>query len=485
MTDHLHSGSLGASVFAINRRVILAVLFVFVLTASLCLLGTLTRPIGFLAGFWPANAVTAAIFLRYPSLFTPLNWATAVVGFVVADLASGNDIVTALALTGSNFAGILIASFLLRHWGSQVTDLSGGMSIVAIFFASVLAAGVTSIIGSYVSATMFGVPYSDAFMFWFSNELTNHATFIPLILAIPTDAGQRLRRLATTMFTRSWTEADYLRLFAFVLLIMLVYGGHLFGGSGAFVFPLPALILVAMLYPMFATVSLVLIYTVWCQAVFFLDMIYKGVSAVGAHDIMSIRFAITLVALGPLTVACMNAAREALRVALDRAATTDDLTGVLNRRAFLALADEALHLERPAGVTTVVLMLDIDHFKSINDRYGHSGGDDALRTFTKVVESNLRNTDLLGRLGGEEFAIIARTGRLRDAEVLADRLREAVKQHPIRTADGNTFTMTVSIGGVARYGRFDLEIDDALHQADAALYKAKHAGRDQVVITSA
>lgn len=460
-------------------------LFVFGLTAALCLLGAATRPLGYLAGFWPANAVTAAIFLRYPSLFTPLNWAAAVVGFLVADLASGNDVITALSLTGSNFAGILTASFLLRRLGSQATDLSGGMSILAIFFAAVLAAGATSIIGSQVSASLFGVPYADAFMFWFSNELTNHATFIPLVLAIPTNARHRLRLMARSTFTMPWTEASYHRLFTFGLLILLGYGSHVFGGAGAFVFPLPALILVAMLYPMFATVSLVLIYTVWCQSVFFLDMIFKGVAAVGAHDIMSIRFGITLVALGPLTVACMNAARESLRIALDRAATTDDLTGALNRRAFLALAQDALHMKRPAGAATVVMMLDIDHFKSINDRYGHAGGDDALRTFTKVVEANLRSTDLLGRFGGEEFAIIARTTRLRDADALADRIREAVKQHPVRTADGSTFTMTVSIGGVARYGSFDLEIDDALHQADAALYKAKHAGRDQVVITAA
>lgn len=484
MTDQIQSERLAPNVLTVNARLTWTMLLVFVLTASLCLLGAATRPVGFLAGFWPANAVTAAIFLRYPSLFTPLNWVAAVVGFVVADLASGNDVVTALALTGSNFAGIMTAALLLRRLGSQATDLSGGMSILAIFFASVLAAGATSVIGSYVSVTMFGVPYSDAFMFWFSNELTNHVTFIPLVLAIPTNVRQRLNQIARNTFTVPWTEASYHRLFAFALLILLGYGSHLFGGSAAFVFPLPALILVAMLYPMFATVGLVLLYTVWSQIVFFLDMIFKGVAAVGAHDIMSIRFGITLVALGPLTVACMNAAREALRIALDRAATTDDLTGVLNRRAFLALADDELHMKRPAGVATVVLMLDIDHFKSINDRFGHSGGDEALRAFTKVVESNLRSTDLFGRLGGEEFAIIARTGRLRDTDVLADRIREAVKHHTIRTAGGSTFTMTVSIGGVARYGRFELEIDDALHQADAALYKAKHAGRDQVVISA-
>ena len=485
MTDPIRSNRVGTSVLTGNAQLIWPMLFVFLLTAPLCLLGTATRPLGFLAGFWPANAVTAAIFLRYPALFTPLNWASAVVAFIVVDLASGNDVVTALSLTASNFAGILIASFLLRHLGSQATDLSGGMSILAIFLAAVLAAGATSIIGSQVSATMFGVPYADAFMFWFSNELTNHVTFIPLVLAIPSNVRGRLRQIAWTTFATPWTEAGYHRLFAFVLLILLGYGSHVFGGPGAFVFPLPALILVAMLYPMFATVGMVLIYTVWCQSVFFLDMILQGVAAVGAEDTMSIRFAITLVALGPLTVACMNAARESLRMALDRAATTDDLTGALNRRAFFALADDALHMKRSAGTATVVMMLDIDHFKSINDRYGHSGGDDALRTFTKIVGSNLRSTDLLGRFGGEEFAIIARTSRLHDAGVLADRIREAVKQHPVQTADGSTFSMTVSIGGVARYGRFDLDIEDALNQADAALYTAKHAGRDQVVISTA
>ncbi|MDB5615654.1 MAG: ycdT 2 [Devosia sp.] len=483
MTEVIRNDSLSAPVMTSIVRLTWTMLIVFLLTASLCLLGAATRPVGFLAGFWPANAVTAAIFLRYPPLFTPLNWVAAVFGFVVADLASGNDMVTALSLTGSNFAGILTASIFLKRLGSQATGLKGGMSILAIFFAAVLAAAATSIMGSHVSALLFGVPYANAFMFCFSNEWTNYVTFIPLVLAFPANFRQLLRRMAQTTFTTPWTEASYQRLFAFVLLILLGYGSHLISGSGAFVFPLPALILMAMLYPVFVTVGLVLLYTVWCQSVFFLDMIYKGVAGVGAEEIMSVRFAITLVALGPLTVACMNAAREALRIALDQAATTDDLTGVLNRRAFFALADDTLHMKHPAGTATVVLMLDIDHFKSINDRFGHSAGDDALKAFTKLVESNLRSTDLLGRLGGEEFAIIARTGRLRDGDILANRIREAVKQHTIRTVEGSMLSM--SIGGVARYGRFDLEIEEALNQADAALYKAKNAGRDQVIITTA
>lgn len=486
MTDQAQNAGTGTDAVSLSyARPAVAALLVLLLAASLCLVGTATRPIGYLAGFWPANAVTAAIFLRYPSLSTPLNWAAAVAGFLLVDLGSGNDIVTALSLTAANFAGILSASFMLKYMGQQVTGLTGGMSILAIFFASVLGAGATSIVGSFASAAFFGVTYTDAFMFWISNELINHATLIPLVLAIPTNAGQRFTAGVTTMFSRPWLEADYHRLMALALLVLLCGLSLFFNGQIAYVFPLPAMILVAMLFPVFATTAVVLLYTVWCQAVFFLEQINQGVSATSAQDIMTIRFAITLLALGPMAVACMNAARDRLRQALDHAAQRDDLTGVLNRRAFLEQASAWFDTKRQAGVTTVVLMLDIDHFKSINDRYGHAGGDDALRTFTKVVTSNLRNTDLLGRLGGEEFAILARTDRLKDAEALANRIREAVKQHPVRLAGGSTFTMTVSIGCVARYGRFELEIEEALHQADTALYQAKHAGRDQVVVAAA
>lgn len=268
-------------------------------------------------------------------------------------------------------------------------------------------------------------------MFWISNELINHATLIPLVLAIPADAARRLRSIVAAVFSASWSEARTHRLFALVLLVLLCCVSLFFNGQTAYVFPLPALILVAMLFPVFTTTVVVLFYAVWCQAVFFLEQINQGVSATSAQDIMTICFAITLLVLGPMAVACINAARDKLRQALDQAAQRDDLTGVLNRRAFLDQAAISFETGRQAGVATVVLMLDIDHFKSINDRYGHAGGDDALRTFAKVVAANLRTTDLLGRLGGEEFAVVARADRLRDAEVLANRIRQAVSLHTV------------------------------------------------------
>lgn len=94
-------------------------LLVLLLTSSLCLVGTATRPTGYLAGFWPANAVTAALFLRFPSLSTPVNWIAAFVGFILVDLASGNEVVVALSLTVANFAGIVGAYFLLRFMGHR------------------------------------------------------------------------------------------------------------------------------------------------------------------------------------------------------------------------------------------------------------------------------------------------------------------------------------------------------------------------------
>ncbi len=159
---------------------------------------------------------------------------------------------------------------------------------------------------------------------------------------------------------------------------------------------------------------------------------------------------------------------------LRRLATIDDLTGVLNRRG---LEQSLCDLEEAARGMTLVL-LDVDHFKRVNDRHGHDCGDEVLKRVAAVVAANLRGSDVFGRWGGEEFLIACQGTRIRDAARLAEKLRERVRQCEIHLAGGVQLAVTASFGvALAPPGG---SAADALKRADDALYRAKETGRNRV-----
>lgn len=160
-------------------------------------------------------------------------------------------------------------------------------------------------------------------------------------------------------------------------------------------------------------------------------------------------------------------------------ATTDCLTGLPNRHAFLEQADGARLLAQRQRTGLGLLMIDIDHFKQINDRWGHASGDEALVVFARTVRQLLREHETIGRLGGEEFALLLPGADLDAAVQAAERLRRAIREATVITS-GPTYRMTVSIGVVVLDPHEDL--GGAMARADHALYAAKRAGRDRVEI---
>lgn len=161
-------------------------------------------------------------------------------------------------------------------------------------------------------------------------------------------------------------------------------------------------------------------------------------------------------------------------------ATTDALTGICNRRSFMEkLENELARIKRYPDICASVLMADIDFFKKINDTYGHATGDAALKHFAKLLTGLVRESDLVGRLGGEEFAVFLPETAIEDAGLLARRLCAALRESPLAAGE-HTIRMTVSIG-VATFEVGDTSAEQALHRADTALYQAKNGGRDQVV----
>lgn len=161
-------------------------------------------------------------------------------------------------------------------------------------------------------------------------------------------------------------------------------------------------------------------------------------------------------------------------------AMTDPLTKALNRRAFFRFAEREVLRAARYGNRLSALMIDIDHFKKVNDVHGHAVGDDVLKGLAQLVTQTIREGDLFGRLGGEEFAMVMPETDLRRAAMLAERLRVAVKDLSFQGKDG-AFGITLSIG-ISEPEFTDIDILPALERADLALYRAKREGRDRAEI---
>jgi diguanylate cyclase (GGDEF)-like protein/PAS domain S-box-containing protein len=173
--------------------------------------------------------------------------------------------------------------------------------------------------------------------------------------------------------------------------------------------------------------------------------------------------------------------RKQAELALQQQAYTDGLTGVLTRRRFLELAAIEWDRARRHGQPVALLMIDLDHFKTVNDRWGHAGGDAVLRAFAATAGEVLRGSDLLGRVGGEEFAVLLPQTDRAGAVVLAHRLQQLVRASPVVLAQGLA-GYTVSIGVAAAEPGAPGDVEALMLAADDALYRAKGQGRDRVLL---
>ncbi|SPJ27177.1 diguanylate cyclase [Falsiruegeria mediterranea] len=161
-------------------------------------------------------------------------------------------------------------------------------------------------------------------------------------------------------------------------------------------------------------------------------------------------------------------------------ANTDPLTQVSNRRPFLKTLEANFQRAVEIGQPLSVAMLDVDHFKRINDTYGHDAGDKVLQQLSRMLIREFRTIDLVGRLGGEEFALVFPETDLSGAFIACERLRKNVMQQEIK-ADAHRIHLTVSIG-LSALGAVSVDGASLLKQADELLYMAKHKGRNQVVV---
>ncbi|MCL2102432.1 MAG: GGDEF domain-containing protein [Syntrophorhabdaceae bacterium] len=177
-------------------------------------------------------------------------------------------------------------------------------------------------------------------------------------------------------------------------------------------------------------------------------------------------------------------AQEALKHELEHQqelASTDALTGVANRRAFLALANQELERCRRVGAPLCMSMMDVDHFKTINDTLGHQVGDKVLQHLASAIVQNSRSYDVVGRLGGDEFVILFPSTTMDDAHSALERLHKSIFEGDSSSCEGAKYTISTGLSALFPHQR-DMTLYDLLEKADKALYMAKRAGRNCIFV---
>lgn len=441
----------------------------------MAMLGILSRPTGLLAAFWPANAVLLGLFIRFPRCASLSGLLTAFLAFATADLVSGSTLSSTLILTTGNLSGVITAYLLFKHFTIETKGLNQPSSIIYLVFIVAASSAVVGLVGMIANPILFNGTPLDGLKYWFVTELVNYLTVLPVLLTFPAFIIQnsKFRKISISPIIVLKNLMPVISLLFSMLLAVEI------GGSVALTFLMPSLLWCAVRYDVFVTAVLTLFCSTWVLLATATGVLDIGISYYDHRLLEALRFGVTLISLAPLTVSAAITSQNQLIKILNHASTHDSLTDALNRRGFLDSA-EALFVElSKSNKPVAVMMLDIDWFKRLNDMYGHKVGDRVLAEFTRMTSRFIREADLFGRIGGEEFAIVTADCTLNEAKTIAHRICAYFSNNPISISNELTIKMTVSIG-LAFMIETNKKVEAVLDIADKELYKAKSSGRNRV-----
>ena len=406
---------------------------------------------------------------------------------MVADLIMDNHFILTLFLTISNMLHAACSLALLHFFKLDFRQYNKGLTFLFLFLISAFggclaAAGFAALTVPHLPNT-FMTPdriWTD-FGMWWTGEIVNVIAFLPILLAIPD----------SKTFKNYWHDhkqhpIQFKTFTPLIAVIGSVVLTHFFIGPGAIMFPIAALIWAALSYNLF---FITIINCIVCMMLYNSLTEYYIEQSPNAYLIttISVRIGLMMLALGPLTLAIISLNRQKLYHQILYLANHDGLTTTMNRRFFYEESERTVTIippKKPAKTVTI-LLLDLDYFKKINDRYGHSAGDLVLQEFSRQVREQIRGEDLFGRLGGEEFAILLKDLTLAQSVDIAQRICNKVFATPICLENGECLHISVSIGLSYQTLPYCVPFQQLIKRADEALYQAKEKGRNQLCLEDA
>lgn len=443
-----------------------------------CLLGILTRPLSFLAFFWPANAALLAIFLRFPQLNNAGGWIGAFTAYMTADLLTGNGFDLTFFLSLSNLLNVSVSLFFINYFQINYRNYNKGLTFLYLFaicaFAGCLAGAAFAVFtiphvpNTFMSADRFWIDFG----MWWTGELVNAILIIPLILSMPT-----LGELKLAFHERKHKQYPLSHIFPLIAIFICVLMTYFLAGPGALLYPLAALIWAALTYRLFSVA--VINFAVLLATYHSLNQFYLSESSSAyLSTSISVRIGLFMLSLAPLILCIISQNRHELFKQVLYLANHDSLTLAMTRRYFFQQSE--LLMQNAKRHPFSIIMLDIDHFKNLNDQHGHYAGDLVLQHFARTVQHNLRNNDLFARIGGEEFVIFLQNVQLQEAHAIAERIRAITENSPISIHTKAPLHITVSIGIMHHNFTEQKTLQSLINNADNALYQAKKQGRNQV-----
>ncbi|SEB51064.1 GGDEF domain-containing protein [Rhodobacter sp. 24-YEA-8] len=446
------------------------VLFATIFLATL--FGIYSRPVGFLASIWPANAIMLGLMLRNPVMAQAPGWMAGFAGFMIGDLLTGAGLEKALILNIANIISISTAYAILTRLPAEISELRQPVSMLWIVLASLAGGFASGLLGGIAGIKYWGGDALSGIVYWTAGEFVTYIAFLPVILSAP----------PLVQIRKYWYRLDLIDrsdLVPAMMVVLTFIASLLIGGPGAVAFPVLALLWCGLTWSVFATAVLTLVFGVMALGVIASGMVPYLDGFPDKAALSSFRLGASAIALVPITLAIVMRSRNELTERLRYLASHDALTGVTNRAAFHEQASRRL---AAADLSTAMLMIDLDHFKSVNDTWGHAAGDEVLRETARRVVRMLRPADLFARVGGEEFVVMINGVTLEQAQSVAERLLTVVSEQPVRVGDGSILiAVTTSIGLAVARPDGATSPDALMQQADHALYQAKHGGRNRVV----
>lgn len=447
----------------------------------LCLVGVLSRSQLDLASLWPANGFMLGMLLRFSHLQRIESWLACILGYLMADMLTGQELKLNILLNTINILAVFAAYRLLVNRPDEDKLLRRPNSMLYFIRAVAAASAVSGLGGIMANQWLFGTEPMEGFLRWASSEMVNLTAIVPLILSIPDKRDDREKFEPFVGYSGDYSGRSPAFLPPLAVLLSCI-AAVLADGPGSLAFPVPALLWCALRFNLFTTALLSFAYTIWILLAVRAGVLSIGVVLTMRVDLISTRFGVALIALAPIVVASIMTAQRQLLRQLRHQADFDFLTGLHNRRSFLSLGEAAVSNAVSNDQPVAVMMIDVDHFKTINDSFGHSVGDEVLKQLAATLAAHVRPGDTVARVGGEEFAIVLPDCTFVEALSIAERLNGVVRTTPIVLPNAVEIKVTISIGLHFDYTEETLE--RLLSHADRALYSAKESGRDCFKISS-